>query len=282
MELDEQIIDAHWTKDENGKKQFFIINEGIISKLCILGEDTEPCFEGSQITKVQFSFEDDFKQQLFSMINEIKNILNEGGASMDENTPVVQEPIEITDPVVEEPAIAAENPVVEEPVIEEPADAEPVAEPVFEETCPECGKPVSECECDEDKPAQYNLDEIPEYIELRNKYEALENDYNSVCAIRDELTEFKNGIVKEQKEAMIKSFYMLSEEDKKEVIDNIDTYSLEDIEAKLSIICVRNKVSFNLAEDNDSNEPVVVNLEGNYTEDVTPAWVKAIQNNVAE
>ena len=62
MELDEKIIDAHWTKDENGKKQFFIINEGIISKLCILGEDTEPCFEGSQITKVQFSFEDGFKQ----------------------------------------------------------------------------------------------------------------------------------------------------------------------------------------------------------------------------
>jgi hypothetical protein len=47
MELDEKIIDARWTKDENGNKQFFIINEGIISKLCILGEDYEPCFEGA-------------------------------------------------------------------------------------------------------------------------------------------------------------------------------------------------------------------------------------------
>ena len=37
------------------------------------------------------------------------------------------------------------------------------------------------------------------------------------------------------------TFYMLSDEDKKEVIENIDSYSLDDIEAKLSILCVRNK-----------------------------------------
>ena len=62
MELDENLIDAYWTKDNNGKPQFFIINEAIISKLCILGEDCEPCFEGAQITKVQFSLEDSFKE----------------------------------------------------------------------------------------------------------------------------------------------------------------------------------------------------------------------------
>ena len=71
MELDEKLIDAHWTKDDNGKPQFFIINEAIISKLCILGEECEPCFEGSQITKVQFSFENSFEEKLFSMMKEV-------------------------------------------------------------------------------------------------------------------------------------------------------------------------------------------------------------------
>ena len=52
MELSEQNLDAHWTKDENGKPEFFIINEAIISKLCILGEDVEPCFEGANITNI--------------------------------------------------------------------------------------------------------------------------------------------------------------------------------------------------------------------------------------
>ena len=79
MELDEKLINAHWTKDGNGKPQFFIINEAIISKLCILGEDCEPCFEGAQITKVQFSFEEGFKETLFSMMKELKEMLNEGG-----------------------------------------------------------------------------------------------------------------------------------------------------------------------------------------------------------
>ena len=91
------------------------------------------------------------------------------------------------------------------------------------------------------------------------------------------LREFKATIEKKEKEDLISSFYMLSDEDKKDVIDNIDTYSLNDIEAKLSIICVRNKVSFNLDNDNKPNEPTVFNLNGNDGDDdsATPAWVKA-------
>ena len=76
---------------------------------------------------------------------------------------------------------------------------------------------------------------------------------------------------------MIDSFYMLSDEDKKDVVENIDTYSLDDIEAKLSIICVRNKVSFNL-DDNNKNKgtDITLNLDG-AGDDNTPAWVKAIR-----
>ena len=58
MELDEKLIDAYWTKDANGKPQFFIINEAIISKLCILGEECEPCFEGAAF----FSLLNDFRE----------------------------------------------------------------------------------------------------------------------------------------------------------------------------------------------------------------------------
>ena len=122
MELDEKMINAHWTKDNNGKPQFFIINEAIISKLCILGEDVEPCFEGSQITKVQYSLDDGFKEQLFSMIKEIKEILNEGGTPMPEINEVVEEVVtEEETVVVEEPVVEEEVPA-EEPVVEEPAE----------------------------------------------------------------------------------------------------------------------------------------------------------------
>ena len=68
MELDENTLDASWTKDANGKPQFFIINEAVISKLCILGEEYEPCFEGSNITPIQFSFSDNFQKEMLSMM----------------------------------------------------------------------------------------------------------------------------------------------------------------------------------------------------------------------
>lgn len=74
-------MDAHWTKDVKGKPEFFIINEAIMSKLCILGEDVEPCFEGASISAIQFSFDDSFKADWANMMNQMKEILkNEGGA----------------------------------------------------------------------------------------------------------------------------------------------------------------------------------------------------------
>ena len=67
---------------------------------------------------------------------------------------------------------------------------------------------------------------------------------------------------------------MLSEEDKKDVIEKIDTYSLDDIEAKLSILCVRNKVSF--SDENKATPETTFNLADTDNDDSsTPAWVKA-------
>ena len=286
MELDENFLDAHWSKDSNGKPQFFIINEAIISKLCILGEDVEPCFEGSQITRVQYSFEDSFKEQLFSMIKEIKEILNEGGDPMPEENIVVEETIAET--VVEEPEVVEEPAEIEEQ-IEEPAQENEEPAAAEEETLE---VEVEENPQEEDKPAQYNLEDIQEYVELSQKYSELETEYNKVVSERDSLksevaslTEFKKGIDKKEKEDMINSFYMLSDDDKKDVVENIDTYSLDDIEAKLSIICVRNKVSFDLEENSKKDStPVTFNLNSvNTDEDESiPAWVKAVKSVAKE
>ena len=166
-------------------------------------------------------------------------------------------------------------------------DEEPKKPEDDEEKCPECGKPVSECECDheddEDKKKKYSLEEIPEYVELQARFAALEAELADAKARNEQLetemaplAQFKKESEKKDKEAMINSFYMLSDEDKADVIANIDTYSLEDIEAKLSIICVRNRVSFNSDDDTKPNTPITFNLDGAAGEDAsTPAWVKA-------
>ena len=361
MELDKDTLNAAWSKNNNGKPQFFIINEAIISKLCTLGEANEPCFEGSNITAptIQFAFEDGFKEQLSSMINELKDYLNKGGEKV-----FTRYAVEIGDALWEalyshvEGTYGIESvcedgeqkfavltadgkyyrlnfSISEENVVEFAAEAElledytPAEEPQFsaeaveeyaknkkgakpaeeeeeedkDKKCPKCGKPKSECHCDDDddededdenkkkkgKKSKYNLEEVQEYVELSEKYSTLETEYsNAQSKIADleaqvnELTTFKKGIEKAEKEKMIASFYMLSDEDKKDVVDNIDTYSLDDIEAKLSIICVRNKVSFNLEDDNSKDDPTTFNLNGNSCEENVPAWVKALRRTVAE
>ena len=277
MELDEKIINAYWTKDDNGKRKFFIINEAIISKLCILGEEVAPCFEGAQITgEIKFSLEDDFKTRMFSLMEEMKNIL-EGGASTMDNAEIIEETtveeVAIEEPVVEEPA-AEETPVVEEtPAVEE--------DPAQETEVPAVEEPVA---------ATYDLNNIVEYQELQTKYSELAENFStleatnaSLVAELERLRIFKATIDKREKQNMINSFYMLSDEDKKDVIENIDTYSIDDIEAKLSIICVRNKVNFNLEEDNTNNneeEPITYSLQ-DCQDDMIPAWVKSLQS-VAE
>ena len=81
---------------------------------------------------------------------------------------------------------------------------------------------------------------------------------------------------------MINSFYMLSEEDKKDVTENIDSYSLDDIEAKLAVLCVRNKVSFSLdEEEKKETAPDVFNLNSTGLTDDTPEWIKAVKNTTA-
>lgn len=369
MELDENTLDAAWTKNDNGKPQFFIINEAIISKLCTLGVENEPCFEGSNITAptIQFAFEDGFKEQLFSMINELNNLLNKGGEKVftrysvevgDALWDALYSHVEGTygiESVCEEgeqkfAVLTADEKyyrldfsVNEEGVVEFAAevialeDYTPAEEPQFSaesvaeyaskkkkkkedeeeeekkkddeeepkkdsdsEKKPPFEKKKDEDDSDDDeddegkkkkkkgKKDKYNLEEIQEYVELSAQYSALETNYaNAQSKISDleaqinELTEFKKGIEKKDKEAMIAKFYMLSDEDKKDVVANIDTYSLDDIEAKLSIICVRNKVSFNLDEDK-REDPTTYNLGGEGSDDGVPAWIKAMRAVASE
>lgn len=360
MELDEDTINAHWSKDGNGDPKFFIINEAIISKLCTLGEANEPCFEGANIAAptIQFAFEDGFKEQLFSMMNELKEYLIK-----EEKKVFTRYAVEIGDALwtalyshvaetygiesvcedgeqkfavltADDKYYRLDFSINEENVVEFAAEVsdlegyEPAEEPQFdpaavaeykskkdeeknppkkddegseggeEEKCPKCGKPKSQCECegeDDDKnkgkKEKYNLEEIQEYVELSEKYSALETDYsNAQQKIANletqigELIEFKNQIDKAEKQKMIDSFYMLSDEDKKNVVENIDTYSVKDIEAELSIICVRNKVSFNLDEDkNKAKDPTTFSLNGGLDGDESvPAWIKAIRSVASE
>jgi len=136
-----------------------------------------------------------------------------------------------------------------------------------------------------------------EVEDLQAKYAELENNYNLLVAERDSLVaerdslvaekenliserdglkEFKLASERKDKEAMIAQFYMLDDADKKDVIDNINTYSLDDIEKELSVVCVRKKVNFASTNDANANQGTTFNLDSHASsDDSAPAWVKA-------
>lgn len=115
-----------------------------------------------------------------------------------------------------------------------------------------------------------------EFAVLKEQYAALEEK----CT---ELTAFKLAVEDAEKDAMIAKFSILSEEDKKDVIENKSKYSLDEIEAKLSVICVRKKVSFDLDDttknDIKTEEPDVTTFSLNNTGSSVPDWIMAVKNN---
>lgn len=307
MELDEETLDGNWSTNVKTGMDFFIINDAIFSKLCILGDDVEPCFEGARVTapEVSTSFtkvDESFKNTLYSMIQDLKLVL-EGGRNMEEienvvtnEESLVEEPI-VETPVVEEAPAAAEGdaPVVEEEtvveeiaenkedIIEEDNDVEAVVEEeVGEEIIPEETNENSEITNENDdnsekshsKKIEDSLERnftLEDYLELQNKYAALEEE-------NAKLVEFKMQVENEKKDALINSFYMLSDEDKADVIANKVNYSLDEIEAKLSVICVRKKVSFDLDEENKEEQPITTFSLDSVDNEVVPAWISACKN----
>ena len=367
MELDVETLDGHWSTNSNTGMDFFIINDAIFSKLCILGEDVEPCFEGASVTAPEvsknFSLDNDFRKTLYTMMQDLKFAL-EGGNNMDmEQNLVVEETAEevaveetVTEEVVAEteeveatvetetPAeeytitdslVREETPVTEE-VKEEIAETEEVEETAVEEEETEVETVeeevveeeivVEENLTEDDNSEQSILTETQDSIEdtqssqenfaksddeedkeesedeedkeeekveeededkkskcsLEEKYTALQAEYEELNAKYAALVEFKENVENEKKDALIESFYMLSDEDKAEVVENKAKYSLEDIEAKLSVICVRKKVNFDL-DDTSKNDNIVEDkdvMTYNITdaEASTPAWISALKH----
>ena len=310
MELDGNSLNGEWSKNINEDMEFFIINDAVFSKLCILGEDVEPCFEGSSITapKVSstFNLDDNFKTTLFNMMQDLKFALEGGQEKMvlentektldKTNESVVTEFENVSEGQSENSDVTAQTEFEkkeDEKKEEAPADNKesevPAEKKKEDEEYKKCEKKDYEKKEEEkEAPAQTSADEkkdeekkeekkfsLEEYSALEEKITSLQKEYAELETKYQALVAFKNEVEEEKKDALINSFYMLSDEDKKDVVENKAQYSLEDIEAKLSVICVRKKVNFEL-EDNTTDVATTFSLSEQ--QDSLPAWINAVKN----
>ena len=335
MELDGDTLDGHWAEDQNSGIDFFIINDAIFSKLCILGDDVEPCFEGSSVTAPQVSssftaVDDSFKNTLFSMLEELKFALK-GGTEMskvDEKTTDTQfakdeeekkntstdeskevdtkgkdeedtKEEESNEEKKEEEDKKASTKHAKEDEEEEyskedeeeekAADEDEEDKKEDKEDDEEAVKKSAKAD-DEEKKSEDDSEEEKDDEEEDKKFALLEEEVSKLREENKALLEFKNKVERKEKEALIEQFsVILAEEDLKDVKENIDTYSYSDIESKLSVTCVRKKVSFDsLNDENSTSTKETEDSVTSYTitdgdvSSSTPAWVKSVRRTQEE
>lgn len=267
MEIDD--VDGHWTKDSNDI-EFFIINDAIFTKLCILGDDVEPCFEGASVTSPEvsehFSYNKEFSHTLFAMMNELKSALTKGGSMPKENVENVE--VEPTATVEEE------APVVEEFAedVETNEDVES-SEDSAEETFAEEGKKKEDDSDDSDDESDDSDDdeykkkpgkkcELENQVsELSEQLKELTDKFTALEAEAEELRKFKAERIDADKDAMIAKYHMLSDEDKAEIIADKDKFTLSEIESKLALLYVQKNVNFDEEEEIDSTPLTTFSLD---------------------
>jgi hypothetical protein len=106
----------------------------------------------------------------------------------------------------------------------------------------------------------------------------LQADYSALETEVAGLREFKLNVESKQKDDLIAQFYMLSDEDKKDVIDHKAEYSLDQIKSKLAVLCYDKKVSY--VKEEETNPDMTVNIN-TYSADM-PDWLQEVERRSSQ
>ncbi|HAH18711.1 MAG TPA: hypothetical protein DCL29_06875 [Eubacterium sp.] len=316
MELDENSLSGFWSKEANSDMEFFIINDAVFSKLCILGDDVEPCFEGSSITAPNisktFSLDDNFKRTLFSMMKELQYTLQGGtekvedekkksvdSSAVTEETPVVEESEKDesqesqTESVVEDNNQAPETDTTDAPAAEDGDNGTESGESEGSDSSNDGSSDYVKKEDEKDEESDKEDDSKEEdseakedddedkkkedkYALLLVQFEELQKNNAALTEQIAETTKALEHYINAEKDALINEFYMLSDEDKKDVIDHKTEYSLDEIKSKLAVLCYDKKVSYS-QEEAHNDVDMTVNVDAVNSE--LPTWLEAVEQH---
>lgn len=283
MELDGASIDGHWAENSESGIEFFIINDASFTKLCVLGDGVEPCFEGASVEAPNISdkfSKEGFTTTLYNMMNELKFALAENADTKDANAENAEKTDDSESAKEEETAEFAEK---QEEEVEETADeAVEFAENAEESTESTESAEVVEENLDQESDFSANTEEEKESEEVvENSEESTDNEFaekdaeietlkSEIASLQEkysfleteveELRSYKASRISADKDALINKYNMLSDDDKAEIIANKDSYSYEEIESKLALLYVKKNVDFD-----DQEEEVPVSNEATLT-----------------
>lgn len=277
MELDPRTLEGDWVDTTEGK--YFEFTQASFLGLQVLGDDTEPCFEGASFFEANLTNEERDKAiayyAIFSQLDATKQL----GGIMDKVMQEMLEAIQAQNKEQEDEKVAnfTNTPDTEEEVehVQENVEAD---EPADEEPSSSQGEEANkETEEVEEKNDEGSTDDLPEdsvndfndtpaEADESNEAEANEENFSqkiveleqelatykrSIADIQAEvktLREYKATVEKEQKQELVNEYqtnYNLSDEMIKPVVDNLDNLkAIEDVKRELAVITLENISSF--------------------------------------
>lgn len=286
MELDSETMEGHWATDNNSGIEFFIINDAIFTKLCILGDDVEPCFEGASIKSPEvnkaFSRDESFGRTLYTMMNELKDALqNKGGSEMPKQETQVAEDALFENNGVEK-ATEGDGAAKDEEFAKKKKESKCEKEDDSDDGIADDDTEQEDDEDEKKKPTEKNsLEE--DYAKLENEFNELKDNFALLENEVEELRAFKLNKVNEEKDALINKYHMLSEEDKADIVANKENYSLDEIESKLALIYVQKNVDFESVDgvkENEANEADLIttfSLDNNTDAGIADPFIEALR-----
>lgn len=235
---------------------FYDIVDFSPSCLCALGVSTKPAFPDA---KINYS-SNDFKVLYQEMIKELNTNYDQ--------SEVIKEMTEVTEQFEEE-VVESNEEHVEETVVEEEVEVVEEQLEIEEETIEE--EPVKE----EDEHEEFSNEDV-EDIDYKELYENLTTKYENLLEETESLREYKS--TREYKDELavkmskINSFKTkLTEEDLLPIVENINSYSAEQIEDKCFAILGRKNIETYTKHDVQGTNKTVV-LTGNHGNTATNIW----------
>lgn len=270
MELDGKSIDGHWAENSESGIEFFIINDASFTKLCVLGDGVEPCFEGASVEAPNISdkfSKEGFTTTLYNMMNELKFALAENASAKEANADNAEK-TDDSESVVEETTEFAEKQEEVEETADEAVEFAENAEESTEST--EFAEVVEEnldqksdfsANTEEEKESEEVVENTEESADnefaekdaeietLKSEIASLQEKYSLLETEAEELRSYKASRISADKDALINKYNMLSDDDKAEIVANKDSYSYEEIESKLALLYVKKNVDFDDQEE---------------------------------
>lgn len=246
MEINDKTYEGEWVEEENDF--YFKFTKAEFIGLCVLGEEYEPCFEGSHFYSLDnFSYYTKIKKDLVEMFNIYNSIKDDTKNQEEGGTEVDEEELKKNEALVD-----SEGQEKEEEKQEEIEQKEQVTQEDQQEEKEEQKEEEQEEKNETDNSTEENKEENVEEEALKE----VEEKYNKIIADKDKkieelekellvLKEYQKEKIEEEKDEVIESYSnKLSQENLEKFKNNKSSYS--------SAIELKKEIALCLLEQNEN------------------------------